>query len=194
MNRQAARVQAPSPEKDSNQDVNQDNEQVPLEAAGARAPPKQVSLPNRRNRPMLSYKGPHRHRRNFNDVNQDHEQVPPEAVRASRRYPLKTVKVPSGIRRDRGPLKILPRGYLLHRSLPEPPLPANEDHIQQLPTHQISENDSLPQCSICLEEMSAGDTRMMLPCLHGFHTDCCTTWLRINGSCPICKKRIEDYF
>ena len=184
---EAARARAPSPENDSNQDVNQDNEQVPPEAVGARAPPKEVSFPNQRNRPiMLSYKGPHRHRRNFNDVNQDHDQVSPEPVQAKRRF-------------ARGPLKRYPRGHLLHRSLPEPslpepPLPANEDHIQQLPTHPISENDSLPQCAICLEEMSTGDMRMMLPCLHGFHTDCCMRWLRINGSCPICKKRIEENF
>ena len=167
MNRQAARARAraPSPENDSNQDVNQDNEQVPPEAVGARAPPKEVSFPNQRNRPiMLSYKGPHRHRRNFNDVNQDHDQVSPEPVQAKRRF-------------ARGPLKRYPRGHLLHRSLPEPPLPepplpANEDHIQQLPTHPISENDSLPQCAICLEDMSTGDMQMTLPCFHGFHTDC----------------------
>ena len=198
MNRQAARARAraPSPENDSNQDVNQDNEQVPPEAVGARAPPKEVSFPNQRNRPiMLSYKGPHRHRRNFNDVNQDHDQVSPEPVQAKRRF-------------ARGPLKRYPRGHLLHRSLPEPPLPepplpgpplpANKYHIQQLPKYRISENDTLPehagQCAICLEEFSPGDMRMMLHCFHAFHTNCCTEWLRINGSCPICKTRIEENF
>ena len=193
---EAARARAPSPENDSNQDVNQDNEQVPPEAVGARAPPKEVSFPNQRNRPiMLSYKGPHRHRRNFNDVNQDHDQVSPEPVQAKRRF-------------ARGPLKRYPRGHLLHRSLPEPPLPepplpgpplpANKYHIQQLPKYRISENDTLPehagQCAICLEEFSPGDMRMMLHCFHAFHTNCCTEWLRINGSCPICKTRIEENF
>ena len=73
-------------------------------------------------------------------------------------------------------------------------LGADEHHIQQLPTHQISENDALPedarQCLICLEEFTKGASRTILPCLHGFHTECCTKWLRTNGSCPICKHKI----
>ena len=132
-------------------DVNQDHEQVPPEAAQARAPPPKVSLPNRRNQPMFFFKDARR-----------------------------------GIRRDRESL------------LPEGQLAANEHHIQQLPKYRISENDTLPehagQCAICLEEFSPGDMRMMLHCFHAFHTNCCTEWLRINGSCPICKKRIEENF
>lgn len=73
-------------------------------------------------------------------------------------------------------------------------LGADEHHIQQLPTHQISENDALPedarQCLICLEDFTKGASRTILPCLHGFHTECCTKWLRTNGSCPICKHKI----
>ena len=177
---EAAQVRAPSPENDSNQDVNPDDEQVSPEVAQpqAQAPPQEVSLLNRRNRPMLPIKGPRgmrrdRHQRNFYDVNQDHEQVPPEAAQA--RAPPPKVSLPN--RRQ---------------------LAANEHHIQQLPKYRISENDTLPehagQCAICLEEFSPGDMRMMLHCFHAFHTNCCTEWLRINGSCPICKTRIEENF
>ena len=200
---EAARVRAPSPENDSNQDVNPDDEQVSPDVTQAQAPPQEVSLLNRRNRPMLPIKGPrgmrrNRHQRNFYDVNQDHEQVPPEAAQA--RAPPPKVSLPNrrnqpmlffkdarrGIRRDRESL------------LPEGQLAANEHHIQQLPKYRISENDTLPehagQCAICLEEFSPGDMRMMLHCFHAFHTNCCTEWLRINGSCPICKTRIEENF
>ena len=150
---------------DSNHDVNQVHEQVPPEAARAPPPPppeviefmdtsdsREVSLPNRRNRPRVAFK----------------------AARGSRR--------------DRR------RPNFYEPPLPEGQLEANEHHIQQLPTHRISDDDTLPeharQCAICFEEITKGALRMILPCFHGFHTDCCTQWLRINGSCPICKQKI----
>ena len=74
-------------------------------------------------------------------------------------------------------------------------LGASEAQIRSLPT-KVIENPAkeLPeearQCLICLEEIGEGETRKILPCLHGFHASCCDKWLRTNGSCPICKHRI----
>jgi hypothetical protein len=74
-------------------------------------------------------------------------------------------------------------------------LGATEAQIQSLPT-KVIENPAkeLPeearQCLICLEDIVQGETRKILPCLHGFHSSCCDKWLRTNGSCPICKHRI----
>jgi len=74
-------------------------------------------------------------------------------------------------------------------------LGANEEQIESLPTHTIHDPEKeLPEdargCLICLEDFVKGDKRKMLPCLHGFHVDCCDKWLKTNGSCPICKHRI----
>ena len=73
---------------------------------------------------------------------------------------------------------------------------ADEGQIRQLPTKVIDDPESeLPEesrkCLICLEEFSKGETRMTLPCLHGFHQECADKWLRTNASCPICKHRLS---
>ena len=73
---------------------------------------------------------------------------------------------------------------------------AREGHIASLPESIVSNAEALPadsrQCSICLEDFKDGDTRKILPCLHGFHKDCVDKWLRQNGACPICKFRIQN--
>ena len=74
---------------------------------------------------------------------------------------------------------------------------AEEGQIRRLPTHTIKDPEKdLPeearQCLICLEEFAKGDQRMVLPCLHGFHSECSKKWLRTNASCPVCKHRMKD--
>ncbi|XP_078428358.1 RING/U-box superfamily protein [Wolffia australiana] len=44
-------------------------------------------------------------------------------------------------------------------------------------------------CSVCLEQVNAGDLIRTLPCLHQFHVSCIDPWLRQQGTCPICKHR-----
>jgi Ring finger domain len=73
---------------------------------------------------------------------------------------------------------------------------ADDSSIRRLPFKKLEDPDKeLPkdarQCMICLEDFDKGDTRMTLPCLHGFHAECCKKWLRQNGSCPICKSKID---
>lgn len=74
-------------------------------------------------------------------------------------------------------------------------LGADEGQIRSLPSATIEDVDRLPvdsrQCSICLEDFKNRDKRKILPCLHGFHADCVDKWLRTNGSCPICKHRLD---
>jgi hypothetical protein len=47
-------------------------------------------------------------------------------------------------------------------------------------------------CPICLNEMAVGDQARLLRCNHVFHKQCVDEWLRINASCPTCRKRIVD--
>lgn len=42
-------------------------------------------------------------------------------------------------------------------------------------------------CSVCLEQVGVGELLRSLPCLHQFHVNCIDTWLRQQGTCPVCK-------
>ncbi|KAE7996757.1 hypothetical protein FH972_001450 [Carpinus fangiana] len=44
-------------------------------------------------------------------------------------------------------------------------------------------------CSVCLEQVNAGELIRSLPCLHQFHANCIDPWLRQQGTCPVCKYR-----
>lgn len=47
-------------------------------------------------------------------------------------------------------------------------------------------------CSVCLEQVNAGELIRSLPCLHQFHTNCIDPWLRQQGTCPVCKHRASS--
>ncbi|XP_057497412.1 putative RING-H2 finger protein ATL21A [Actinidia eriantha] len=43
-------------------------------------------------------------------------------------------------------------------------------------------------CSICLSEYHAKETVRCIPeCEHCFHAECIDEWLRMNGTCPVCR-------
>lgn len=45
-------------------------------------------------------------------------------------------------------------------------------------------------CPICLNEMVTGEEARLLRCKHMFHKQCVDDWLRVNASCPTCRKSI----
>ncbi|GAB4824439.1 E3 ubiquitin-protein ligase sdir1 [Ancistrocladus abbreviatus] len=47
-------------------------------------------------------------------------------------------------------------------------------------------------CTICLEQAKKGELVRTLPCLHQFHANCIDPWLRQQGTCPVCKLRVES--
>lgn len=73
------------------------------------------------------------------------------------------------------------------------PRGAQRSEIEALPTRVITTQQlqALPpeaqSCTVCLADLVAGDTTRTLPCLHIFHPGCIDKWLRLNGTCPICK-------
>ncbi|MBA0620597.1 hypothetical protein Godav_006298, partial [Gossypium davidsonii] len=43
-------------------------------------------------------------------------------------------------------------------------------------------------CSICLCEYRESEMLRMMPeCRHCFHVTCIDAWLKLNGSCPVCR-------
>lgn len=61
---------------------------------------------------------------------------------------------------------------------------------QELDVHDWNRSDS-QNCTICLEDFSAGDKYITLPCFHNFHENCIKNWLRQSNQCPICKHRVN---
>ena len=59
-------------------------------------------------------------------------------------------------------------------------------------SHHSNSNSSNSDCAICIDTFQTGQYRKTLPCLHSFHSKCIDKWLRSNGSCPICKHKIEQ--
>lgn len=52
--------------------------------------------------------------------------------------------------------------------------------------------DDREKCVICLTEFSDDDKVMKLPCTHIFHDECVSRWLRVNRTCPSCKRSIRS--
>ena len=42
-------------------------------------------------------------------------------------------------------------------------------------------------CSICYEDMAAGDEVYKLPCCHTFHVECLSSWIASHNTCPLCR-------
>ncbi|KAL9664361.1 hypothetical protein QQ045_019761 [Rhodiola kirilowii] len=62
--------------------------------------------------------------------------------------------------------------------------PASAAAIEALPEVEIGDDEEDVDCAICLEGMQLAKK---LPCKHVFHGGCVEKWLRIHGSCPVCR-------
>ena len=54
------------------------------------------------------------------------------------------------------------------------------------------EGEETPTCTVCMSEFEPGEELRRLPCGHQYHTACVDQWLKINKSCPMCKKQIDE--
>jgi len=59
-----------------------------------------------------------------------------------------------------------------------------QDAARRLPVEVVKEKAGQP-CAICLSEMLPGERCRRLPCLHAFHEECLSTWLRRKPTCPL---------
>ncbi|KAI3846885.1 hypothetical protein MKX03_016541 [Papaver bracteatum] len=53
----------------------------------------------------------------------------------------------------------------------------------------ISGEDAV--CSICLGKYADNEELRVLPCSHFFHVDCVDKWLKMNATCPLCKRGVK---
>lgn len=63
----------------------------------------------------------------------------------------------------------------------------DESTIQSYRKIVVDKNES--SCPICLAEYIAGEIAKCMPeCQHCFHIDCVDKWLKLNTTCPVCRK------
>ncbi|PWA49712.1 Zinc finger, RING/FYVE/PHD-type [Artemisia annua] len=65
--------------------------------------------------------------------------------------------------------------------------------IESYPRTVLGENCELPKdhgtCAICLSDYKPKDAVRTIPeCNHYFHADCIDEWLKLNVTCPVCRK------
>ncbi|CAI9763251.1 unnamed protein product [Fraxinus pennsylvanica] len=67
----------------------------------------------------------------------------------------------------------------------EGPLPASKASIDSMPVVKITDLGS--ECPICITEFEVNGEVKEMPCKHKFHSGCIDKWLRVSGSCPVCR-------
>ncbi|CAN1264116.1 Putative RING-H2 finger protein ATL21A [Linum perenne] len=78
-------------------------------------------------------------------------------------------------------------------TIPTPSTGLDGPTIESYPKMVLGESRRLPKpddntCSICLSEYNPKETLKTIPdCHHLFHAECIDEWLRLNGTCPICR-------
>ena len=66
--------------------------------------------------------------------------------------------------------------------------PTKKEAFNKLKKFPMSKGKiELPNCCICISEISKGEETVLLPCGHMFHWNCCFNWLSGNNTCPICR-------
>jgi len=73
-------------------------------------------------------------------------------------------------------------------------VPAMQNIIADLPVIEYStELPGNSECAICLVDYEVGEKIIQLGCnvMHHFHEGCLKDWLKINGQCPVCRKKVE---
>lgn len=65
----------------------------------------------------------------------------------------------------------------------------SSDRIKSLPEKVIENVNDV--CTICRNNYKTQELVIILPCNHYYHKDCIISWLKINASCAICRKKIS---
>nr|XP_043613473.1 E3 ubiquitin-protein ligase MPSR1 [Erigeron canadensis] len=72
--------------------------------------------------------------------------------------------------------------------------PASKAEIEGLKTIDVKSCQDVEslggECVICMEEYKVGDVAKEMPCQHKFHGECVDKWLKIHGTCPVCRLKV----
>jgi len=70
------------------------------------------------------------------------------------------------------------------------PPPLSTDKLENLVSTNITQEqvDKKLQCSVCWDDFALGDEVKQLECDHVYHPDCIVPWLKLHGTCPVCRK------
>ncbi|KAL4382894.1 hypothetical protein GQ457_15G004860 [Hibiscus cannabinus] len=69
--------------------------------------------------------------------------------------------------------------------------PASKASMEAMPSVEIGENeDGDGECVVCLGEWRPKEFAKEMPCKHKFHGECIEKWLKIHGSCPVCRHKM----
>lgn len=80
---------------------------------------------------------------------------------------------------------------LMFNLAPPPASEATINGLQRVSVQQ-TEGEKKLDCSICQDVFNDGEVVIELPnCHHLFHPTCGETWLKINGTCPTCRAKVE---
>ncbi|KAI8323916.1 hypothetical protein GQ54DRAFT_296483 [Martensiomyces pterosporus] len=73
------------------------------------------------------------------------------------------------------------------------PPPASDEAIKSLPKRRVTKEEKAAkdECGICMDEYEEGEEAVELPCKHIYHEECVDHWLKVNGTCPICRARVD---
>jgi len=68
--------------------------------------------------------------------------------------------------------------------------PLDSSTIQKISSVLISHDQAAAKlsCSVCLEYFNVGEEVKKLECGHMFHTPCIWRWLKLHGTCPVCRQ------
>ncbi|XP_052794903.1 E3 ubiquitin-protein ligase RNF115-like [Mya arenaria] len=71
--------------------------------------------------------------------------------------------------------------------------PAGQERIDALPSVKVTQTqvDNVLQCSVCMDDFKLDEEVRKLPCDHHYHNDCIVTWLKMHGTCPVCRKDLN---
>ncbi|KAI8081887.1 uncharacterized protein B0P05DRAFT_452764, partial [Gilbertella persicaria] len=72
------------------------------------------------------------------------------------------------------------------------PPPAPEQVIETLPKRPLTDKEKSQEtdCAVCKDHFELDEQVIELPCQHIFHDDCIKPWLKLNGTCPVCRHSV----
>ena len=82
------------------------------------------------------------------------------------------------------------RRHILDWEKPEKGMTSDEIEacIAEFPCDGILSSE---KCAVCQEQFEYGEDVCMLHCLHAYHKDCLSQWLKDHSRCPNCRRNVE---